>query len=303
MKARGLLVFVCAMTALVALPLCASAKPGYFTAPRLHYAKIVLRGSNGYHLLIHGFPGNVDVSAEKGNAEVGYYSSSGTFRHDRVRAKLPGVGIVDLRFHEQSRSREETADDCTGPGELTRSGFFKGRVRIEGERDYTRVDVRSARGKIFDDPKQTCHRDGRARHSAAAQEELVEAAGRRGRGFLSFSANEWPPFAGSHPVFFHAHLARLRGEMLITNSVDAFTEDPKDLVVSRPPLAASVEPPKPFTGTAGFQRESDETFTWLGDLAVELPGIGPVALAGPGFEAKACTGRTCKGSDFSELLS
>jgi hypothetical protein len=185
---------------------------------------------------------------------------------------------------------------------VVRRGFFQGTVDIEGERDYTRVHLRSVHGKIVDEPRRVCRDAGRGRSSGASQEELVEASAQRGKGVLSFFANEWLPVYGSRPVFFDANLVRLRGDMLILNSVHGFNEDPKVVAIDKPPLAATVTPPLPFTGSASFQREADGTYSWLGDLATELPGVGPVELAGPGFEARACLGKTCKGSTSVRFL-
>jgi len=298
MKAWGLLgVLACAVA--LAAPTTATAKPGYFVSDHFHFARAYLQGSNGFHLRIEGFSTNVNVTVQKGNEEVSYSSSAGQLRHDRMRVRLPGVGRIDVRFHEQSRSRKDPADNCEGPGELVRHGFFEGRVKIEGEREFTRVDVAAVRGTINDDPEQICRREDLGRSSASGHEELLEAATPRGSGVLSFFANEWAPWAGSRPVFFDARLIRRRGQMAISNSVGGFTEDPKAVIVEKPPLSGAVDPPGPFTGTATFQREPDGSFSWLGDLAAELPGIGPVQLAGPSFEAIACVDNNCKGSPTS----
>jgi hypothetical protein len=67
------------------------------------------------------------------------------------------------------------------------------------------------------------------------------------------------------------------------------------LTVATPPRSASVDPPRPFTGSATFQQESSKNFSWTGDLSAELPGIGDVALAGPDFESALCVGLHCRG--------
>ncbi len=262
-------------------PASAVAKPGYYVSPHDHYAEAHARGSNGYRLAINVFSGLVTVIASKATEQVLYLPFNSRLRDDRMRAHLPGVGWIDLRFHERSRSREDTADNCKGLGALKRRGIFRGRVKLTGERDFTRVDVRAVQGEIVDEPRQVCRRAKRARASAGAQEELLRAVIPRGHGTLEFFADEWDSSFDSLPNVFAARLTRQRGRMLVINSVYGFTEDPKAIAVGRPPLSGSVVPPKPFTGTATFQREPGGTFTWLGDLAAELPGVGPVKLAGP----------------------
>jgi hypothetical protein len=56
---------------------------------------------------------------------------------------------------------------------------------------------------------------------------------------------------------------------------------------------ATVEPPAPFEGSAAFHLESPTQASWTGDLSVDLPGIGKVALAGPGTSADLCEQNAC----------
>jgi hypothetical protein len=237
------------------------------------------------------------VEAENGDREVEYTVSDGSLRRDRIRARLPGIGWINLRFHEGKRYRESPADNCDGLGELVQVGTFQGRIRIEGEQDFTKLDTRRVRGKIESSPAQTCtRRPARAGASAGADEATLIAAVPRGRGMLSFEAGRWPAFEGFTPGFFHTHLARFRGRMFITNSVDAFSEDIKLFEIGEKPLSAVVDPPGLITGSAEFLQQQDD-FSWLGDMAADLPGIGPVALAGPEFEAMLCLGRWCRGDE------
>src|SRR5215203_1336809 len=300
MKARGwTALFFCAW-ALLVLPTGAAAKPGYFVTEPLRFASIHLEGSHGYHLRIDAFDTNVNVGAEKGDAQVGYTAYRGFLRGDRIWARLPGVGWVNLRFEEHRRYRRDPAYNCMGPGELIRLGVFRGRFKLQGELGYTHVDIRAVEGKISSEQSQVCRRSHAARASAAPGEELIEAVAPRGSGVLSFKANEWALTAGAHPVFFSADLWRQRGQLRIRNIIGGFTEDPRAVRITTPPLSASVTPPRPFIGTATFQGDSNGKPTWLGDLEAELPGIGLVALAGPHFEARVCEGRNCQGDSLPE---
>src|SRR6476620_1005093 len=290
--ARGLLgVLACALA--LAAPTTASAKPGSFTSIPLRYAHIKVTASHGYHLRITAFGTNVNVEAENGNREVAYTVLDGSLRRERIGARLPGVGWINLRFEERKRHRGSPADNCKGPGDLIRVGTFEGRIRIKGEKGFTTFDRARAQGKIEFSPEQTCTQRP-ARASAVSDEALLLAGGARGRGTLSFEANRWEPFAGSTPLFFRASLFRQRQRMYISNSVGGFSEDVKLMEISEKPLSAAVDPPGLFAGSAEFLQQADD-FTWLGDLAADLPGVGPVELAGPQFEAMLCLGRRCKG--------
>lgn len=48
---------------------------------------------------------------------------------------------------------------------------------------------------------------------------------------------------------------------------------------------ATVEPPPPFAGSAGFLRGVPGP-TWSGSLSVDLPGLGSTPLAGDGYTAR-----------------
>lgn len=296
MRARESLVCLVWAVCALALPAGASAKPGYFASEPFRYAEAHVRGSHGYRLRIDAFSSNVDVTATKGNSSVHYVARRGRLREDRIRARLPGVGWVFLRFHETNRHHEDPAAICKGEGSLTRRGFFTGSVRIHGERGYTRVESHRVRGKILREGREVCRSRPTARASSSAEETLF-ANVERGDGVLSFYADKWPPERGGfNALFFNGTLTRLRGTLVIANSNYGFTEDTSTFAVAKPPRSATIDPPAPLSGSATFTQEGPDTFSWLGDLEVELPGIGPVALAGPNFSATLCIGKQCKGN-------
>jgi hypothetical protein len=294
MKARGLLgVLTCALA--LAAPGAATAKPGYYVSPSFRDAKIQVKASHGYHVVIYAFLTNVEIKVENGDREVTYGVSNGAFRRDRIWARLPGVGWINLRFHERKRYRQPLLDNCKGHRELIRVGTFEGRIRIRGESGYTQLDRRRVSGKIESSFKQTCSQR-QARASSKDEEVTLITAAPRGAGTVSFEANRWPPFAGSTPIFFSARLFRKRAGMVIVNSVDAYSEDLRLMKIDDSPLSALVDPPGLFSGSAEFLQAPDD-FTWLGDLTTDLPGIGPVDLSGPHFEALLCLGRHCRGDE------
>jgi hypothetical protein len=62
----------------------------------------------------------------------------------------------------------------------------------------------------------------------------------------------------------------------------------------RPSSEGVLEPPAPFSGSATFRRHPTKAPTWTGDLKIDLPGFGPVRLAGPGTHASMCDGIACQ---------
>lgn len=294
MRKGHLLPLLCAVVVSLALPAGAAAKPGYFNTPPMRYAQADLTGSHGYRLQIRADAGGVSVTAQKNNGYVSYFATRARLAGERIDARLPGVGWVFLRFHERERGHRAPADNCKGPASLVRRGVFVGSVRIRGEHDFTSARSQHVLGKIVREEGSTCQGRAEARASNAGW-QVLQAYARRGRGALAFTAFGFPTPDDSTMFSFSAALLRQRGPMSIVNQVGAPSESTAALRVESPPRSAAVDPPGPFTGTAAFQQESDKEFSWTGDLAVELPGIGEVSLAGPKFGASLCLDRRCRG--------
>jgi hypothetical protein len=294
MKLKGsLLPLLCVLLAAFAVPAGASAKPGH-PAPRFESsAEAHLVGTHGYRIAISASGRSVQVRASKGLGSVTYLPFESGLKSDRIDARLPGAGRVSLRFHEHSRSYDRLKGDCPT---LTRKGVFVGLVKIRGERNYTRAESHHVRGKIVREPRDRCHRRATARASSA-DSEVVSASTERGRGFLSFTALNFPSRGLKANLIFVASLFRIHGQMIVMSQQGAFSENTATLAVAKPPRSAIVNPPAPFTGTATFQQESADQFSWTGDLAGELPGIGDVDLAGPKFETSLCLGGHCRGDE------
>jgi hypothetical protein len=294
MKPKGsLLPLICILAASLALPAGATAKPGGGERE----AEAHLAGTHGYRITISATSEEILVIARNGTAGVSYVSFAGSLTRDRIRVRLPGVGRIFLRFHERSRSHSRRPSNCRGSGRLTRKGVFVGMVKIRGERDFTSAQSRHVRGEIVEEPRNRCHRLGATASRGGL--DSIRAMTKRGSGNLFFQVHSFPSTGLRSESSFVALLMRVRGEMVVMNAQVVFAEDATSLEIAAPPRSATVEPPAPFTGSATFQQESAHQFSWLGDLAVELPGIGKVALAGPKFETELCRDRRCEGdSDY-----
>ena len=75
---------------------------------------------------------------------------------------------------------------------------------------------------------------------------------------------------------------------------------PRAFAVAPELAEATVQPPKPFSGSAGFVRGSDGVTGWEGPLAVDLPGARQVALTGPSFTAELARPKSF--AEFAALL-
>ncbi|HET7507537.1 MAG TPA: hypothetical protein VFJ53_04205 [Solirubrobacterales bacterium] len=299
MRPRSLLLCLSCVIAFALTPQVAAAKIDSFVLPGERSAEAHLAGTHGYRLTIEATNESVAVTAAKGTARVLYYSLAGKLKGDRLDTRLPGVGRIHLRFHEHSRSPRRSAGKCRT---LTRKGVFVGWVKIRGERDYTSAESRHLRGDIVRGPRPHCDRRGTARASSDSS-KLVSASTTRGKGRLSFMALGVPSTKPQPVVIFVASLVRFRRQMLITTSQSAVGGGPAGLDIAMPPRSASVDPPAPFTGSATFEQEAADQFSWSGDLSVEMPGIGEVSLAGTKFTTALCIDQRCRGDEEETELA
>lgn len=291
MKPKGRLLLLCVFFAALALPVDAQAD---FVVSSSRSAEAHLVGTHGYRLTISAESGSVFVTANKGNASVAYFLTRAKLDGDLIDARLPGVGRVFLRFHERERGRQPQPKYCHGRAPVVRRGVFVGWVRIRGEQDYTLAESRHVRGKIVNSFRSSCHLPFRPRPGSGVVKQL-DATAPRGDGLITFSAISFPVVKEGSPLALRASVDRQRGSMFVDNSIFAVTEDSDSLTIATPPRSATVNPLAPFTGSAIFQQESAKDFSWTGDLAVELPGVGEVSLAGPKFKSNLCIGRRCRG--------
>jgi hypothetical protein len=86
--------------------------------------------------------------------------------------------------------------------------------------------------------------------------------------------------------------------IVLASSARKMTRHPAllDLGESAFPESATVAPGQLFTGSAAFALLGPKSSTWAGDLAVTLPGVGPVRLVGPRFSSVICVDADCRGS-------
>jgi hypothetical protein len=301
MNPKGrLLPLICVIAASLILPAGAAAKPGGSFGPSERHAEAHLAGTHGYRLTIHADSRFSSVMATRGAASVNYMLLQSKLEGDEIDARLPGIGRIFLRFHEHSRSHTRSPNNCTAG--LIRKGVFVGWVKISGEGDYTSAESRHVRGQIVHESSGKCRRQATARASGAGY-TLLDASTERGRGYLSFVAISFPSTRLEDNLVFGASLTRVRRRMIVVNQQTAISKDRASLDIAAPPRSATVDPPAPFSGSATFQQEAAKQFSWTGDLAVELPGIGEVTLAGPKFETNLCIGRRCRGDEDESATS
>jgi hypothetical protein len=290
---------------MVAAPAAADAKPGYVVLAGGYNEELSLRGSNGYDIQVEELNHrSVSLTAYKGSSQVVYLLRRIHGKGDGIEARFPGVGRVSVRFHQQGRTQGEAGffPPCRGGETATRRGYFSGTIRFRGERGYTVVRARRARGEITTTAKEVCKRsifdDSDSEPEPTPEEAHLFANASSGGRRVGFSANTTKLPAGTPVVFtnFFGFTWERRGRMYISRLVfvrgaeeDFSLGDAGDF-----PQSATVTPPGPFRGSAFFQRASEGDNAWTGSLSVVLPGVGHVALAGPSFTSRLCQGAGCR---------
>ncbi len=302
-------VTVAALLTLAVLPASAVAKPGFRVEGPQRWSAFELPARNGYRIRVDAasadkkpYP-NINIIASRGQRyTVAYFARGISSEEGAIKAKLAGVGRIDVRFEQTRVTREAVAGNCKGRASLTRHGLFRGTIEIRGEHGYTSVHRRSARGEITQSFRQVCDQGefGGGEREPGKYSHLENLfAGRRKEGrALSFWASrvDFGPKFGAPRTSFSASSSLQRHGLYVVSSVSGESEEPQSFLAPDPAGAledASVAPPAPFDGSATFHLDSPTSSSWTGTLSVELPGVGKVALAGVGFWSALCEEMTC----------
>lgn len=302
MKASGALaILVCSMAAL-ALPASVAAKPGYYVSRPTIFNTIDLQGSHGYAVYISGVGRNlVWVLVEKGDASAAYLWR-GRVTESAVEARFGKFGRVAVRLRPGSRSdTEEREADCKGRPAIRHEGRFEGTIRFRGEKGFTSVDVKSARGMTYRSFRLVCKRrgGGEPRYKQPPTTSLSAVSSRYPRAPWFSVFKQEPARKSALPTPEEAQYTAQTTErqpglgVVRAASVQA---EPKTFAASAlgtAPATATVSPPAPFSGTATYEQTPDGQGTWSGDLAVNLPGRGTLPLADSTYRAELCRSLAC----------
>ncbi len=282
MKARGLsIILVYALVALLPAGAAADLPKG-----SISISTIKLEESNGYELelgAIHfgkGRPGVV-ITAERETASANY--SVRIPNGPGIHATFGSLGQVDLGFHRRKKAVERPERNCRW---IVETGVFRGSVRFVGENSYVVSEVTNPKGEIFRLPDGFCglgsFRPGLP--PGLPRETVLAARMRSEAGEVSFRASR--ERSARRTILFNASTLEHVEGMRIERSVGVPGEA-GDFTATGASRAA-VTPPSPFSGSARFRDPDGEPPSWEGTLAVTLPGVAALPLAGEGFTVRLC---------------
>lgn len=274
-------------------------------------AEFTTRGTHGYRVSIHGSGQGVALSAS-GPAGTATYRVPGRVTAHRLAANFGRRGRVNVTFKPTGPSLVRTpARRCKGRPKETRAGIFSGVIRFSGERGFTRVSTRRARGAMMINPRWRCRKTGAeestlrsstlpepgVRTSEAVVLELTDARRRLAVEAVAapldieFGPPITPRLAGvdaglENPLLisFKAAMHERRGRMTIERDLDE-AGDELDFAYDESLREASLSPPFPFAGTGHFGR-TGAGGSWTGSLSLALPGTARIPLTEPRFQAR-----------------
>jgi hypothetical protein len=249
---------------------------------------IFLRGSDGYQVQLMTIGRRVALETGKGQVSA-LYAVRGNVSGDGIRARFGKLGRVAVVFSPRDRRRNR-ARHCPDGGPPLEFGVFRGTVEFRGERGYTTVDAKRARGAVLHPRRRPCRREPRAavsgRFGPRPLNTQLTAISRRKGTVTSFDLSRR---RGQPRLSREAFRQEQRGAMQIFRQTSTVVGGENAFISSGPgvqPVLAFVMAPKPFGGSALFQ-ESAST-TWAGSLTAWLPGAGKVALTGEDFALSFC---------------
>jgi hypothetical protein len=294
----------------------AAAKPRTHTVAATRYGAITLGKSGAWTVTINALLGkrremtSVGVQADGPRHHTLEYGVHGRAEPDgTIDVALAGIGRIGLRFEATSekQDRYQRQPRCTGSTtSVIRKGIFRGTIDLHDKTGAIEFDRHSAPGQITEIPAEVCprhkhHRRASGEFGAGLVHITNLFAGRaEDGGQLGFSATNFElagPLAGTRPpaTEFTATFSRLR-HGLSTFASTTIGGTASDFVVAPAtgiPSEATLTPAAPFEGSAAFKLESPQTASWTGDLRVEVPIVGTVDLAEPGFAAVLCRDAAC----------
>lgn len=252
-----------------------------------------LRTKSGYRVQIEGSGHEATLTVSRNSIGAVYVVRRAKVSTDGLRARFGKLGRISVRFEPSGKvDREEPPGRCKGKARVVRFGRYVGTIRFRGERGYVRIDADEAHGTSVSAPPWRCkarHHGGKfaAMGSKKAPPSIevtaLEATTRNGR--VGFAATDFRAPEEQPLTIFNAGTLSRRGAMLIYHYALVLGKD-RTFSFDDALSTATVDPPKPFRGSAAFQRNQDGSTAWSGTLRLFLPGVGDLALTGPRYKAK-----------------
>jgi hypothetical protein len=275
-----------------------------------------LPASDGFSMFLRGYGHRrieLDIGSE--DPEKSYvtmrYTTEGKVNRHGIDADFGQFGQIELNFAGSPERSVSHSPNCRPRGpDVNQYGRMTGSAEFETlggvvELDSDQLNVE---GQAWSSPKQTCTPKpsnvayGGNAITRARRPHRVE----KGEGFLTTVMARAHMLGRTIDIYafklnhefvpdMAATSTRRFGEVLTATSVHPPEgEGPGEaasLSISGSgtrPRGAVLSAAAPFSGSAAYRKRAGSPPSWLGSLAVEIPGEGTLPLAGPDFHAIAC---------------
>ncbi|MBS1885240.1 MAG: hypothetical protein JSS97_20000 [Actinobacteria bacterium] len=225
--------------------------------PELHRAAVILMLSRGGERVTYATRAEVTATT--------MVASFGALGEIDVHS-VPGEGTVTER------------SDCGGKPVTFDAGRWEGTIRFRGEGGFTTIDASSAAAVVKPFLDLLCfdkNSEGIGGHSPGAHLELKR---RDGAESITLSVRKNKRVG---PTRIGVEQSEHRGAVQIDRSLRT-VEPSSAFDFEIPPGRATVEPPKPFSGSLAFSHHRGSPPRLAGDLKVDLHGRAAVPILGKG---------------------
>jgi hypothetical protein len=248
-------------------------------------AEFTVRGSKGYSIKITVSSHDAVLAASRKHMAALYRTEDATMHGDSFSARFARFGNVHVVFSPRPSSEVKQQDHCS-KGRKPMPGILVGVVFFRGEKNFTAVHVKRAKGRIWTrDSRNICSAEphgGKQSNSTRYKLHSVSfgrrqtVAFRAGRGAIA-EVEKWEREIGvplglsavrAKPVGFSATSISRKSGVSIVRLVAAGAK-PRSFMASAD-NTVSVNPPAPFEG-AGLMNICRPS-SWRGDLRVQFPG-------------------------------
>lgn len=254
-------------------------------APETRISSFKLDESNGYKIEVASFrtgkkPPIAIVTARQRPASASYEVRASTGAG--IHATFGALGQIDVSFQRDRKRVIRPERACRW---VIETGTFRGGFRFAGEGSYVTSEAIDPEGEVLRLPDGFCGlRDFRpGLPPGLPRETVLTAETKTESGKVRFRASRSDRLGAA---LFNASTQEKVEGMNITRSNRGIGRQGTFTVTGTSRAAAA--PSLPFSGSARFRDPRNGRATWVGTLAVSLPGLEGVALAGENFSARLC---------------
>lgn len=212
----------------------------------------------------------------KGSSAM-YATRSAVVSQNSIEAHFGALGEIDVHLVTTGGTASERSE-CGGKPQSFPAGRWEGAIQFRGEGGFTALDASSAKAVISPFLDLLCVEERTEGIGGRSPGALLELKRRHGTEALELSVRKNKRVG---PTRIGVEESERRGELEIDRRVSVVAPSGA-LDFEIPPGRATVEPPKPFSGSLSLARRPGSSPLVRGNLKVDLPGRVAVPILGPG---------------------